>query len=122
MLQGFRTIIYPSKDLHADKAFWTHTLGFEPYFDELYYVGFNVGGYELGLDPNGEAEGMSGPVIYWGVADIEAAVQEYKDKGLRLVTDIEEYGGDIKTARFKDNNGYMFGLIENPHFKADDEK
>lgn len=120
MFQGFRTIIYPSKNLDSDKAFWTNVIGKPPYFEQPYYVGFNVGGYELGLDPNGYAEGMTGPVGYWGVADIELAVKALKEKGLHLTSDIADHGEGIKTACFSDANGYPFGVIENPHFKADD--
>ncbi len=64
MLEGLRSVIYPSKDLASDKAFWTKALGIPPYFDEPFYVGFKVGGYELGLDPNGGSEGATGPITY----------------------------------------------------------
>jgi len=67
-LQGLRTVIYPSPDLDAAKTWWTGFLGFGPYFDEPFYVGFNVGGYELGLLPN--ADLSEGALTYWGVADV----------------------------------------------------
>ncbi len=117
MFQGLRSLIYPSANLDADKAFWTKTLGFGPYFDEPFYVGFNVGGYELGLDPNGSAEGVDGPTTYWGVASINAAAADLKGKGVALVQDVTDVGGDIRMAIFKDAAGFRFGIIENPHFK-----
>lgn len=117
MFEGLRTIIYPSKDLASDKAFWSDLLG-KPYFDQPFYVGFNIGpGYELGLDPNGETEGLKGPVVYWGVKDIDITVKTLKTKGLELLGPIQNHGDGIKTANFFDNNGYQFGVIENPHLQ-----
>lgn len=63
-LLGLRTLIYPSDNLGADKAWWSDVLGIEPYFDQPFYVGFDVGGYELGLDPN--ANMADGPRTYFG--------------------------------------------------------
>ena len=69
MFLGLRTVIYPSPDLAAAKAWYTALLRQEPYFDEPFYVGYNVGGYELGLDPNGDV--AVGPIAYWGVANAD---------------------------------------------------
>jgi len=118
MFLGLRTVIHPSSDLERDKAFWTETLGFAPYFDEPFYVGFNVGGYELGLDPNGASEGQEGPVHYWGVENCDAAFAELKGKGIPVRGEVQEVGGGIKVASFLDKAGFPFGIIENPHFGA----
>lgn len=118
MFLGLRTIIYPTSDLKKDTAFWSDILELEPYFDQPFYVGFNVGGYELGLDPNGQTEVGMAPVTYWGVADINKAVRTLKDKGVHLKQDIQEVGDTIKTALFIDASGHVFGVIENPHFNA----
>jgi hypothetical protein len=67
MFQGLRSVIYPTTNLVADKTWWIDLLGIEPYFDEEFYVGFNVGGYELGLDPNASTEGDATSTVYWGV-------------------------------------------------------
>ena len=78
MFLGLRTVIYPAPDLDASKAWFTKLTGVEPYFDEPFYVGFEVGGYELGLDPD-PSEGSSGPggsVAYWGVDAIGPAFGE----------------------------------------------
>src|SRR6478736_5407880 len=71
-LQGLRTVIHPVDDLDAAKQWWTDLLGFGPYFDEPFYVGFEVGGYELGLLP--DANPADGALAYWGVEDVDAAV------------------------------------------------
>ena len=72
MFLGLRTVIYPAPDLAASKAWYTALLGFEPYFDEPFYVGFEVGGYELGLHP--AADTAVGAVSYWGVSNADDAL------------------------------------------------
>jgi catechol 2,3-dioxygenase-like lactoylglutathione lyase family enzyme len=73
---GLRTVIYHAPDLDKAKAWYSSALGFAPYFDQPFYVGFNVGGYELGLDPDASTTpgGASG-VAYWGVSEAEATFQ-----------------------------------------------
>jgi catechol 2,3-dioxygenase-like lactoylglutathione lyase family enzyme len=66
MFLGLRTVIYPVRDLETAKRWWSTVLGIDPYFDQPYYVAFNVNGYELALDPHGHAESGPGPVTYWG--------------------------------------------------------
>lgn len=119
MLQGLRTVIYKVDDLDAAKAFYTAVLGFGPYFDESFYVGFSVGGFELGLDPDDAdvVRGNSG-LAYWGVAHIEEAFEKIKTAGGSEVAGIEDVGGGIKVASLKDPSGNVFGIIENPHFKT----
>lgn len=94
-------------------------LGIEPYFAEPYYVGFNVGGYELGLqpDPEGGLTGLGGNVAYWGVADAASAYARLLELGAAAVNPVQEVGGGIKVAVVKDPFGNAFGIIENPHFK-----
>ena len=118
MLEGLRSIIYPSKDLVSDKAFWTKALGIPPYFDQDFYVGFNVGGYELGLDPNGGSEENTGPVTYWGCSDIAATAQDLAGKGITQQDEIHNVGEDILMATFLDDAGFTFGIIQNPHFES----
>ena len=82
MFLGLRTVIYPAPDLAASKAWFRQVLGAEPYFDQPFYVGFQVAGYELGLDPH--AEVSTGPISYWGVADADlarSALDPYCDGG-----------------------------------------
>jgi catechol 2,3-dioxygenase-like lactoylglutathione lyase family enzyme len=111
---GIRTVIYPAPDLQASKAWFTARLGFAPYFDEPFYVGFNVGGYELGLDPNADESG--GAVGYWGVDDAAATVAELVAAGATLRSDVSDVGDGIKVATVTEPGGGIVGIIENPHF------
>ncbi len=114
-LKGLRTLIYPTSDLVAAKAWWSTFLGFGPYFDEPYYVGFNVGGYELGLLPS-EVDG--GATTYWGVDDVASALSEAQTAGGTVEVGPEDVGDGIVTATFVNPLGQLVGLICNPHFSA----
>ena len=115
-LQGLRTVIYPSPDLAAATAWWTDLLGFGPYFDEPFYVGFEVGGYELGLLPT--ADPADGALTYWGVPDVAAAVASALAAGASEHTAASEVGEGIVTATVRTPAGAILGLIYNPHFQA----
>jgi catechol 2,3-dioxygenase-like lactoylglutathione lyase family enzyme len=116
MFLGLRTIIYTAPELDAAKRWYTDLLGVEPYFDEPFYVGFNVGGYELALDPNGSSE--VGPRTYWGVADADAGIAWLLDHGARPHGEVQEVGDSIRVATVLDPAGSIIGIIENPHFKV----
>lgn len=115
MLQGLRTAIYPVSDLAAAKQWYAALLGQAPYFDEPFYVGFSVGGFELGLLPGGES-GTGGPQPLWGVADIEAAFARLLELGASALEPVTEVGGGIKVAAVRDPFGNRLGVIQNPHF------
>ncbi|MEA2302418.1 MAG: hypothetical protein QOE44_2953 [Solirubrobacteraceae bacterium] len=119
VLLGLRTVIYPAGDLEGAKAWYASVLGSAPYFDEPFYVGFDVDGYELGLDPDPEAA-AGGPRTYWGVEDAGAALGELLDRGARPHTEVTEVGGGIKVAAVLDPSGHILGIIENPHFARRD--
>ena len=112
---GLRTVVYPAPDLAASKAWWTAALGVEPYFDQPFYVGFNPGGYELGLDPNGDLS--LGPRTYWGVRNVAAAEEHVIKTGAVVVEATQGVGGGTKLATFRSPAGDLFGLIKNPGFK-----
>ncbi|MFF0298151.1 VOC family protein [Kitasatospora sp. NPDC004614] len=114
MFLGLRTVIYPAPDLAAAKAWWTSVLGVGPYFDEPFYVGFNVGGYELSLDPNGDP--AVGPVTYWGVRDVDVALKSVVAAGATVRSAVQEVGGGIRVATVVEPTGAVVGLIENPQF------
>jgi predicted enzyme related to lactoylglutathione lyase len=116
---GLRTAIYKVPDLARAKAWYAEAFGVQPYFDEPFYVGFNIGGFELGLDPDtGKASaGPGGGVAYWGVADLECVFAHFKKSGATVVTDIQDVGGDIRVATVADPFGNVIGLIQNPHFE-----
>lgn len=117
MLLGLRTAIYPVGDLAKAKAWYAQVVGAQPYFDQPFYVGFSVGGYELGLVPDG-TPGIAGPQPLWGVANAEQAFQRLLSLGATTLEPVTDVGEGIKVAAVKDPFGNRFGIIENPHFKA----
>ena len=118
MFLGLRTAIYHVSDIPKAKDWYSSILGFAPYFDQPFYVGFNVGGYELGLQPSeGDANKSEAVVAYWGVDDATSALKHLLALGATLNEDVQDVGGDIKVATVKDPFGNVFGVIENPHFK-----
>ncbi len=117
MIQGLRTVIYPVTDLAAGKAWYSEILGSAPYFDQPYYVGFSVGGFELGLIPDG-VPSTDGALVYWGVTDIEAEIDRLIQLGATLHDAIMNVGESIKVAAVKDPFGNRFGVIQNPHFDS----
>jgi predicted enzyme related to lactoylglutathione lyase len=119
MFQGLRTAIYPVGDVEEAKAWYAEVLGFGPYFDQPFYVGFEVGGYELGLIPaKGDSQpGATGVVAYWGVPEAEAALDHLLERGAQRDRDIQDVGEGIKVATVRDPWGNVFGIIENPHFR-----
>jgi len=117
MLQGLRTIVYPITDAAEAKRFYSALTGVEPYFDQPFYIGYNVGGYELGLDPNGKPNAAQSASTYWGVANIESAHAKALAIGGKPGSAIQDVGDGIKVATIVDPFGNHVGLIENPHFK-----
>jgi predicted enzyme related to lactoylglutathione lyase len=118
MILGLRTVIYPVTDLNAAKAWYASVVERQPYFDEPYYVGFEVGGFELGLIPDG-TPGPGGANALWGVPDIVAEVKRLTALGAGIREPVNEVGGGIKVATLIDPDGNSFGLIENPHFSVE---
>ena len=116
MFLGLRTVIYPAPDLAASKAWFSGVLGVEPYFDEPFYVGFTVGGYELALDPHGDP--ATGPVTYWGVPDAAAALAQLLAAGATEHSAVQEVGEGIRVAAVMEPGGSVLGIIENPHFQV----
>src|SRR5262245_48994648 len=119
MIQGLRTVIYPVTDLAKGKAWYSQVLGHGPYFDEPFYVGFSVGGFELGLIPDGVPR-TDGALAYWGVPDVMAEVGRLTQLGAVVHEPVKDVGGGIKVAAVKDPFGNLFGVIENPHFNPKD--
>ena len=111
MTEGVKTIIYPVKDLAAAKAVFTELLG-TPEMDEVYYVGWKVAGQDVGLDPNGHAKGMPGPIGYWDVADIHSTLKALAAAGAEVLQDVKDVGGGKLVASVKDADGNPIGLIQ----------
>jgi predicted enzyme related to lactoylglutathione lyase len=119
MIQGLRTVIYPAPDLARGKAWYSQVLGRQPYFDQPFYVGFAVGGFELGLIPDG-VPSPDGALAYWGVPDAAAEVERLTGLGAAVHEPVKDVGGGIKVATVRDPFGNLFGVIENPHFNPKD--
>jgi predicted enzyme related to lactoylglutathione lyase len=117
MILGLRTVIYPAPDLQNAKAWYERVLERKPYFDEPFYVGFNVGGFELGLIPDDEV-GTSGPQPLWGVDNADTALARLLELGASVIDPVTDVGGGIRVAAVKDPFGNHFGIVENPHFKS----
>jgi predicted enzyme related to lactoylglutathione lyase len=115
VIRGLRTVIYPVGDLAKGKAWYTKILGAEPYFDQPYYVGYAVGGFELGLIPDG-VPGPQGALAYWGVSDADAEIARLTGLKAEVLEPVKDVGGGIKVASIVDPFGNVFGLIENPGF------
>jgi predicted enzyme related to lactoylglutathione lyase len=118
---GLRTAIYPVDDLEKAKAWYTQVLGTPPYFAEPFYVGFNVGGFELGLNPDlsKTQPGAGGAVAYWGVQDAGAALARLLGLGAREHEALQDVGEGIRVATVLDPFGNVLGIIENPHFRIE---
>jgi predicted enzyme related to lactoylglutathione lyase len=115
MIKGLRTVAYPVADLAAAKAWYGKVFDAAPYFDQPFYVGFNIGGFELGLIPDG-APGTTGSMVYWGVDDIEGEVARITALGATVHGAIQDVGENIKTVELADPFGNLLCLIDNPHF------
>lgn len=116
--KGAYTIKYAVPDLAAARQWYEQATGVAPYFDEPFYVGFNIGGHELGLDPDLSVapNGPGGTVAYWGVEAIGPGFAHLVRCGAKVVEDPKEVGGGIKVATLSDPWGNLIGIIENPHF------
>jgi predicted enzyme related to lactoylglutathione lyase len=115
---GLRTAKYSARDLGAARAWYVKVLGIEPYFDQPFYVGFNVGGYELGLVPDDSAAAArpEAGVAYWGVEDAEQAYARLLSLGAVAFEPVTDVGDGIKVGAVRDPFGNILGVIENPHF------
>jgi predicted enzyme related to lactoylglutathione lyase len=115
MFLGLRTVIYGAADLARAKEWYSVVLEIQPYFDEPFYVGFTVGGFELGLDPNAPS-GIVGPVAYWGVSDAQAVYDRLIALGASEHEAVHDVGDGIRVGIVLDPFGNALGVIENPHF------
>ena len=114
MEQGIGVITYPVSDLTQAKTLYRTLLGVEPYVDEAYYVGFRVGDQEIGLDPHGHSKGMTGPIVYVTVANIQSSLKQLMDAGAQPLQAVQDVGGGRLIASVKDADGNITGLLQNP--------
>lgn len=115
---GLRTATYTARDLAAAKRWYAEVLGIQPYFDEPFYVGFNVGGFELGVmpDEHAELERPQAGIAYWGVAHADSSYARLIALGASEFAPILDVGGGIRIGAVRDPFGNVLGVIENPHF------
>ena len=114
---GLRTVVYYAFDLEQAKKWYTEVLQLAPYFDTPFYVGFNVGGFELGLHPAESNDQLNGRcVAYWGVPDAANELARLISLGATPRSELQEVGGGIKVADVLDPFGNVLGIIENPTF------
>jgi predicted enzyme related to lactoylglutathione lyase len=114
MSKGIETVIYPTSDVERTKSLLRIVLGTEPYVDAPFYVGFRVEGSEIGIDPNGHSQGMTGPVPYTEVADIAATYESLIRAGAEAVQKPRDVGQGKMVAAVKDGDGNMIGIMHTP--------
>jgi len=120
---GLRTCIYKVPNLAEATAWYTLNFGEKPYFEEPFYVGFDIGGFELGLQPQEQGATKGDNVlIYWGVKDIQKIYDQMLDNGATAVEAPHGVGGPLMAAAVRDPWDNIIGLIYNPLFKADNIK
>lgn len=110
--QGIKTVLHPVSDLAASKAVYVALLGIAPQTDEAYYVGFEASGQHIGLVPGGGPQGMSSPVAYWHVADLEAKLAEVTAAGATVKEPAHDVGGGRLVATVADPDGNVLGLLQ----------
>ena len=118
---GLRTVVYHVGDLQQAKLWYSKAFDTNPYFDEPYYVGFNIGGYELGLLPeeNPTIDKTTSVAVYWGVNDIYESFEKLVKCGAIPHEDPQNVGGELMVASVKDPWGNIIGIIYNPAFKLE---
>ena len=117
MFNGLRTTIYQVPDIDAAKRWYTAAFGVAPYFDQPFYVGFAIGGYELGLQPDVPSAGLTENVVaYWDVDDADAAVAHLLAQGAAPHRSVQDVGEGIRVASVRDPFGNVIGVIRNPQF------
>ena len=109
--QGIKTVLHPVSDLTKAKSVYTALLGMEPQHDSPYYVGYDAEGQHIGLVPGG-GQGMTSPVAYWHVADIEAKLAEVTAAGATVKEPAHDVGGGRLVATVTDPDGNVLGLLQ----------
>ena len=112
--QGIKIVLHPVSDLVAAKAVYTALLGVAPQADSTYYVGYDVAGQHIGLVPGGGPQGMTSPVAYWHVPDIEAKLTEVTAAGATVKEPVRDVGSGRLVATFTDPDGNVLGLLQDP--------
>jgi predicted enzyme related to lactoylglutathione lyase len=112
--QGIKTVLHPVSDLARAKAVYTALLGLPPQTESSYYIGFEAAGQQIGLVPGGGPQGMTSPVAYWHVPDIEAKLAEVTAAGATVKEPARDVGGGRLVATVTDPDGNVLGLLQDP--------
>jgi predicted enzyme related to lactoylglutathione lyase len=115
MLIGLRTAVYPTPDIAAGKAWYAKVLGVQPYYDQPYYVGFEVGGFELGLISE-RKPGVDGSEVYWGVENADAEYERLLSLGAQPFDAVRDVGDGARVGSVLDPFGNRLSVIQNPAF------
>ena len=110
--QGIKTVLHPVSDLERAKPVYEALLGVAPSADSSYYVGFDAAGQHIGLVPGGGPQGMTSPVAYWHVPDIEAKLSEVTAAGATVKDAVRDVGGGRLVASVTDVDGNVLGLLQ----------
>lgn len=119
MFLGLRTAVYQVQDLDKARSWYSNILGTQPYFDQPFYIGYNVGGYELGLapDPDADEKRSAAGIAYWGVQDARAAYERLLALGATEQEPVQDVGEGILIGAVRDPFGNILGVIQNSNFK-----
>jgi predicted enzyme related to lactoylglutathione lyase len=112
--QGIKTVLHPVSDLARAKAVYTALLGLPPQTESSYYIGFEAAGQQIGLVPGGGPQGITSPVAYWHVPDIEAKLAEVTAAGATVKEPARDVGGGRLVATVTDPDGNVLGLLQDP--------
>jgi predicted enzyme related to lactoylglutathione lyase len=113
-VSNIQTVLYPVSDIEKAKELFRVLAGPDPYMDEAYYVGWNADGQDIGLDPHGQRKGMTGPVAYWHVADINATLAALLEAGAAEKDPVRDVGGGKLVATVTDLDGNVIGILQAP--------
>jgi predicted enzyme related to lactoylglutathione lyase len=112
--EGIKTVLHPVTDLAKAKPVYTALLGVEPTADAPYYVGYDFAGQHIGLVPNGAQQGITSPVAYWHVTDINGKLAEVAAAGAVIREAPHDVGGGRLVGSFTDPDGNVLGLVQDP--------
>jgi predicted enzyme related to lactoylglutathione lyase len=110
--QGIKTVLHPVSDLAKAKAVYAALIGVPPQTDGSYYAGFDVEGQHIGLVPGGGPQGMTSPVAYWHVPDIESKLAEVIAAGAPVKEPAHDVGAGRLVATVSDPDGNVLGLLQ----------
>ncbi len=110
--RGIQTVLHPVSDLARARPVYAALLGTDPQADSEYYVGFQAEGQQIGLVPGGGPQGMTSPVAYWHVPDIEAKLAEVTAAGATVHEPAHDVGGGRLVATVTDPDGNVLGLLQ----------